>query len=325
MFLVNAVMEALSLYVLHIPHGTIFYTIVQTAILFTVMWLSFCGTIREKIRLIVVSGLISLVMELLTAALGLAVFDMHYHEFTELNEYLSAMQLLSIDVMLVCTGMMVFIMNRKQEEFRVVRRYLAMIPLFHMIYLILYYRSGAALLNQNLSIQLMLQTLMSFLLIGFYRLVKQHLAQHKSEERLRQMEILMHSTHINDDAYLYDAEGNELRAGSGWNMWIIGVDDENQRFRVDIPKMREEGNSVFYLLYADTKEAEIVAHDGLVLGDFNDDKLVDVFDLCLMKCYFINGWDSPVEKNLADMNGDNQVKVADIVWLQKWLHGIPNP
>lgn len=127
--------------------------------------------------------------------------------------------------------------------------------------------------------------------------------------------------YMDDKAYLYDVEGNIRRAGSGWNMRIIGVDDENQRFRVDVPKMREEGNSVFYLLYSDTEDAIVVSHDGFVVGDLDYDKRVDVFDLCLMKRYFIYGWDSPVKKVLADMNDDNQVTVADLVWLQKWLLG----
>ena len=131
--------------------------------------------------------------------------------------------------------------------------------------------------------------------------------------------------YLNDKAYLYDAEGNERRAGSGWRMWIIGADDENQRFRVDVPKMREEGNSVFYLLYADTEDAIGVSHNGYVVGDLNYDKRVDVFDLCLMKQYFIDGWEKPELKVLADMNSDNQVTMSDLVWLQKWLLGIPKP
>ncbi len=136
--------------------------------------------------------------------------------------------------------------------------------------------------------------------------------------------------YYDEKAYLYDAEGNERRAGSGWNMWIIGIDDENQRFRVDVPKMREEGNSVYYLLYADCTEDPYyypigVSHNGYVLGDLDYNRRVNVFDLCLMKHYFICGWDSPVLKVLADMNGDNDVTVADIVWLQKWLLGIPKP
>lgn len=134
----------------------------------------------------------------------------------------------------------------------------------------------------------------------------------------------------NEKLYLYDTEGNERRAGSGWHMRIIGIDDENQRFRVDVPKMREEGNSVYYLLYADLTEdfwyyPIIASHQGYVLGDLDYNRRVNVFDLCLMKCGYTNGWDSPVLKVLADMNGDNQVTVADLVWLQKWLLGIPKP
>ena len=197
-FLVNAGTDALSLYVLHIPHGNIPYTIVQTAILFTVMWLVFDGTIREKIRLIVVGALLALLAELSSMLILFLAFDVRCYNYQEPSEELSAMQLISIDDFLVCIGIMIFIMNRKQEGFREIRRYLVMIPLFavsHMIYLILYYKSGVELINQNLSLQLMLQALMCFLIIGFYRLVKQHLARHKSEERLRQMESSMHSTH----------------------------------------------------------------------------------------------------------------------------------
>ena len=69
----------------------------------------------------------------------------------------------------------------------------------------------------------------------------------------------------------------------------------------------------------------ILSHDGSVVGDLNYNGVVNVFDLCLMKCGYTNGWDSPVLKVLADMNGDNQVTVADLVWLQKWLLGIPKP
>ena len=197
-FLVNAGTDAFSLYVLDIPHGNIPYTIVQTAILFTVMWLSFDGTIREKIRLIIVGALLALLTELSSMLILFLAFDVRYYNYQEPSEELSAMQLISIDDFLVCIGIMIFIMNRKQEGFREIRRYLVMIPLFavsHMIYLILYYRSGVELINQNLSLQLMLQALMCFLLIGFYRLVKQHLARYKAEERLRQMESSMHSTH----------------------------------------------------------------------------------------------------------------------------------
>ena len=179
MFLVNAGTDAFSLYVLHIPHGNIPYTIVQTAILFTVMWLVFDGTIREKIRLIVVGDLLALLAELSSMLILFLAFDVRCYNYQEPSEELSAMQLISIDDFLVCIGIMIFIMNRKLVGFRELRRYLVMIPLFavsHMIYLILYYKSGVELINQNLSLQLMLQALMCFLIIGFYRLVKQHLA-----------------------------------------------------------------------------------------------------------------------------------------------------
>ncbi|MBR3630637.1 MAG: GHKL domain-containing protein [Oscillospiraceae bacterium] len=198
LFLINSVMEATALFVLHIPHGNVAFSLVQTAVLFTVMWFSFKGTLHEKLRLILISVFLSLLMELLSILLAMLVYGKRYYEFQELNENLSVMQLYSIDIMQICTGIMAFFINRKQEGFREVQQYLAMIPLFaviHLVYLILYYKSGERLVNQSLAIQLMLQVLMSFLLIGFYRLVKQHLARYQSEERLRQIESSMQSTH----------------------------------------------------------------------------------------------------------------------------------
>ena len=69
----------------------------------------------------------------------------------------------------------------------------------------------------------------------------------------------------------------------------------------------------------------ILSHDGLVVGDLYYNGVVNVFDLCLMKRGYTDGWDNIVDEALADMNDDSQVTVADLVWLQKWLLGIPKP
>ena len=198
MFLVNSAVDAAALFVLHIPHGNIPYSLVQSAILFTIMWLTFEGSLLEKIRLIAVSALLAILMELFCLVISLGVFGMNYDEFKEPSANLSAMQLFSIDSMLFCTGIMVLVMNRNREGFREVRGYLAMIPVYaviHVGYLILYYKSGIELTNRILVLQFMLQAMMSFLLIGFYRLIKRNLARAHTEERLRQMESSMQSTH----------------------------------------------------------------------------------------------------------------------------------
>ena len=121
---------------------------------------------------------------------------------------------------------------------------------------------------------------------------------------------------------LYDADGNEYYVNSGWNLWIIGADDENQRFRVQSPKLTPNGEVVTFLTYEDAKNAVCVSHDGCVRGDLTYDGIVNVFDMCLMRRGFIYGWgDDTTSQIIADMNYDGEVTVADLVWLQRWLLG----
>jgi hypothetical protein len=123
--------------------------------------------------------------------------------------------------------------------------------------------------------------------------------------------------------YLYDTDGNVVQADPGVSIYIVGVDDENQRFRA----LASEGSYVgtIHLNYEDAKNAELytffLSHEGFVVGDLDFDQRVDVFDLCLMKRYFIYGWDDSLKETLADMNDDAEVTIADLVWLQKWLLG----
>ena len=127
---------------------------------------------------------------------------------------------------------------------------------------------------------------------------------------------------FDDVQVLYDAEWNEEYADCGWNMWIIGVDDENQRFRVQVPEITPTGEKVLYLTYQDAKNAVVISHDGHVKGDLDFDGVVDVFDMCLMRRGFIYGWDITTRKIMADMNDDGEVTIADLIWLQKWLLGV---
>ena len=130
-----------------------------------------------------------------------------------------------------------------------------------------------------------------------------------------------------DTMYLYDTDGNIVQADPGENVYIIGIDDENQRFRALLSENSYVG--IPYLYYEDAKDTDtytyILSHQGMAIGDLNDDETVDVFDLGLMKYGLIYGWNDAIDEYLADMNDDSQVTVADIVWLQKWLLGIPNP
>lgn len=57
-------------------------------------------------------------------------------------------------------------------------------------------------------------------------------------------------------------------------------------------------------------------------GDINDDKVVDCFDMVLMRRALINPLTDEREKLSADMNGDGEIAIEDAVLLKKFLLGI---
>ena len=121
---------------------------------------------------------------------------------------------------------------------------------------------------------------------------------------------------------LYDTEGNVLYTDPGWYIYIIGIDDVNQMYRVLVPQLDSPTNNCLFVKYADVDAASIVSHNGMVIGDLNVDGSVDVFDLVLMKRGFIYGWENRKKAYiLSDMNADGEVSVADLIKLQKWLLG----
>lgn len=125
--------------------------------------------------------------------------------------------------------------------------------------------------------------------------------------------------YFDDGGYLCDVDGNWRRTKSGWNIWIVGIDDKNQRFRVDVPKMRNEENKVFYLLYADTEDAIGVSHQGYVVGDLDYDGKVNAKDFTLLKRILMYGEDDKILNLMSDWNADQKVDMSDLVLMQRWL------
>lgn len=128
--------------------------------------------------------------------------------------------------------------------------------------------------------------------------------------------------YFDGDVYLEDNQGDIPIVGMGQRIWLIAADDENQRFRAYVPKFCTKDNGVvLYLDYSKVEDARIETHEGLVIGDLNYDGKTNVFDMCLMRRGYINGWEDPLTYILADMNSDGSFSIADLVYLQQWLLG----
>ena len=73
---------------------------------------------------------------------------------------------------------------------------------------------------------------------------------------------------------------------------------------------------------ATTTETTTTVSLDFILGDINDDKRVDVFDMVLMRRALIEPLSDAREKLAADMNGNGTIDISDAVLLQKFLLGI---
>ena len=61
--------------------------------------------------------------------------------------------------------------------------------------------------------------------------------------------------------------------------------------------------------------------NSFIIGDINNDGIINVFDLVLAKKGLLYGFDSNTTSLAADVNQDGSVMVTDIILLQKWLFG----
>ena len=89
------------------------------------------------------------------------------------------------------------------------------------------------------------------------------------------------------------------------------------------------------LIPVDVYNIEVISHDNYVLGDLNRDNRVDVFDLVLLKRIVIDDYDfnlydykdipgmmdRAIDRQVADINSDAEVSVADVVCMQQFILG----
>ena len=61
------------------------------------------------------------------------------------------------------------------------------------------------------------------------------------------------------------------------------------------------------------------AETDVILGDVNNDRKIDVFDLCLMKQKLVSSKTTSINKTAADVNADGVIDVKDIMEIQQFL------
>ena len=61
------------------------------------------------------------------------------------------------------------------------------------------------------------------------------------------------------------------------------------------------------------------AETDVILGDVNNDRKIDVFDLCLMKQELVSSKTTSINKTAADVNADGVIDVKDIMEIQQFL------
>ncbi len=80
------------------------------------------------------------------------------------------------------------------------------------------------------------------------------------------------------------------------------------------------------LLNADLEPIEIEIENGSIkvintVGDVNDDGVVDVLDVIVLRRYLAGGYDVTIDEIAADIDNDGYITVADIVLLRRYLVG----
>ena len=122
---------------------------------------------------------------------------------------------------------------------------------------------------------------------------------------------------------LYDSDGNMYYPESGTMVLIVGIDDTNQRFRVQSPNVTPYGEFATYLLYSDATKATLISHDGYIIGDVDCDGCINAKDFTFMKRGLLYGkWEDKMMEFLADWDGDSDVTIKDLILMQRWLLGI---
>lgn len=78
------------------------------------------------------------------------------------------------------------------------------------------------------------------------------------------------------------------------------------------------------LIRADLEAVDMEIEDGSItvthpVGDVNNDGVVDVADVIVLRRYLAGGYNVSIDESAADMNGDGNITIADVVLLRRFL------
>lgn len=180
-------------------NNTVPASVLSTVLTYVTVYFSFEGKPSIRIRLILTNAIIVVIGEVLTFVLTCWIFRIKPAEILITSSYQSAGQLISDDLLLIAVGASIMFMNRKKENFRKVQRFVAIIPsygLLHLVYLVVFYRYNIDKLNHfDLFLQILLQMMLTYLLVGFYWMVKRGQKKQETEEIFQQIDQSMQATH----------------------------------------------------------------------------------------------------------------------------------
>ena len=115
-----------------------------------------------------------------------------------------------------------------------------------------------------------------------------------------------------------------------YEIYIIDRYDEDN-WRVHVPMLNEPERVL--LLPVDGYNITVISHNNYVIGDLTRDNRVDAFDMILLRQAMFRDFnlddysdidglmDRSIDRQLADVNDDSKVSVADLVCMQSFLLG----
>nr|MCR4644978.1 endo-1,4-beta-xylanase [Oscillospiraceae bacterium] len=112
-------------------------------------------------------------------------------------------------------------------------------------------------------------------------------------------------------------ENYTLPAGaSGFNLYLE-MPNSTANFYVDDVIVAPAGTKI-----AGPGASSVKIRTSMVKGDVDGDGIIDIVDLAMAKRGMLKGFASTADQNCADIDENGEVEVADIIQLQKWIHGL---